>query len=319
MEAEQSESEPNPYKPDVIIVGGGPAGCAVAVTTSRYGLDTILFDRGNAALRRCAFLENYLGFPGGIDVQTFHELIHDHVEQAGGELIPDLVESITRSDEQFRIETQEERVAIAPRVVAATPYDREYLRKLDTDAEMFEVHGQGDEEYVHIHRDFVDKDGHTAIDGLYVAGALGWKGAQALTAAGHGMRVGAELIADIRREQGYWEEAASYRDWRWKREALDHNWDDDDAWNQQFETYRVPENHDLDADRLREVREREIPQVKSTYIDSETVTQRVEQGQRQFLSHFDADCMLDVIDNERLREYVQELDETETPDTEGRT
>lgn len=44
-----------------VVVGGGPSGCAAAVFTARYGLDTVVFDRGNAALRRCASLENYLG------------------------------------------------------------------------------------------------------------------------------------------------------------------------------------------------------------------------------------------------------------------
>ena len=82
---------------DVAIVGGGPAGAAAAVFTARYGLDTLVFDRGNAALERCGFLENYLGFPAGIEVETFQELLAAHVGEAGGERREELVETVTRA------------------------------------------------------------------------------------------------------------------------------------------------------------------------------------------------------------------------------
>lgn len=79
---------------DVAIVGGGPAGCAAGVLAARYGLETVVFDRGNSSLARCAFLENYLGFPGGIDVQTFIELIQAHAEEAGCTLVRELVSAV---------------------------------------------------------------------------------------------------------------------------------------------------------------------------------------------------------------------------------
>ena len=36
----------------------------------------------------------YLGFPGGIDIETFYDLMHDHAETAGCEIVPDMVESV---------------------------------------------------------------------------------------------------------------------------------------------------------------------------------------------------------------------------------
>ena len=59
---------------DVVVIGGGPAGCAAGIFTARYGLDTVLFDRGRSSIQRCAHLENYLGFPAGIDVETLYEV-----------------------------------------------------------------------------------------------------------------------------------------------------------------------------------------------------------------------------------------------------
>ena len=57
---------------DVAVVGGGPAGSSAAVFTARYGLDTVVFDRGPSSIGRCAHLGNYLGCPAGIDVETLY-------------------------------------------------------------------------------------------------------------------------------------------------------------------------------------------------------------------------------------------------------
>jgi len=66
-------TEPEPtrnYDQDVLTVGGGPAGCSAGVFCAREGLDTVIFDRGSSSIQQCAFVENYLGFPGGIDDET---------------------------------------------------------------------------------------------------------------------------------------------------------------------------------------------------------------------------------------------------------
>ena len=55
---------------DVIIAGGGAAGCTAALYAARYGLKTLLLDRGRGEgqLEQAAEIENYPGFlsiPGG--------------------------------------------------------------------------------------------------------------------------------------------------------------------------------------------------------------------------------------------------------------
>lgn len=55
-------NSPDDSEFDVVIVGGGPAGCSAGVFCAREGLDTVIFDRGRSSLQRCAHLENYLGF-----------------------------------------------------------------------------------------------------------------------------------------------------------------------------------------------------------------------------------------------------------------
>jgi hypothetical protein len=299
---------------EVTVVGGGPAGCAVGICTARYGLDTVIFDRGNSSLRRCAFLENYLGFPEGIDVETFYELMHAHVVEAGCDLVSDMVESISRTEDGFRVRTQEGRSVETARVVAASTFDGEYLRGLDSDEAMFDTHEHHDEVHEEFDPEYADAEGRTPVDGLYVAGALAGRGEQVLVAAGHGMTVGRELLADVRRAEGYWEEAAPHYDWMRRREALDHDWNDEATWQRRFADHRLPDEHDLDRERLEKIRRREIEFVKSTHIVRSEIDRRRERAYRRLASHLDADVLLDAIDDERIREYLADTSAMDAED-----
>jgi len=52
---------------EVIILGGGPAGLTAGLYTSRYGLKTLLIERGlyGGQIVNARTVENYPGFPGG--------------------------------------------------------------------------------------------------------------------------------------------------------------------------------------------------------------------------------------------------------------
>ncbi|UVE52286.1 FAD-dependent oxidoreductase (plasmid) [Haloferax larsenii] len=302
---------------DVVVVGGGPAGCAVGICTARYGLNVVIFDRGNSSLRRCAFLENYLGFPAGIDIQTFYELMHAHVADVGCEMVSDMVESVTRTDDgSFRVRTQDGQSVQAPRVVAATTYDGEYLRGLDSDEKMFDTHEHHGEVHEEFDREYADADGRTPIEGLYVAGALAGYGEQVLIAAGHGMAVGRELVANIRRDEGYWEEAAPHYDWMRRRASLNYDWDDEEVWQQRFADHRLPNDHDIKQERLEHVREQEIEFVKSAHLEASEIERRRERAHRRLAAQLDEKFLLEVIDDNRLLEYVDEHVEQRRKDSE---
>lgn len=289
------------YDYDVAVVGGGPAGCSAAVFTARYGLDTVVFDRGRSSIQRCAYLENYPGFPAGIDIETLYGLLHDHVEEAGCVVVADLVESVTRRDEAddgFVVETQEGTRVTARRVVAATRYDGEYLYSLDGDS-MVETYEYDGETHERFDRSYAESDGSTPVDGLYVASPSNEADRQAIVAAGRGARVGLTVVGDARQETGVPASLADHYDWMRQESTLDDEWADRDRWREWYDERR-PEDH-ADDDQWTTMRERDIDRRLATYLTDEDIEQRAERGQRRLLEHVDDELVL-----ERAREIDSE-------------
>ncbi|ELZ09389.1 thioredoxin reductase [Halovivax asiaticus JCM 14624] len=301
---------------DVVIVGGGPAGCAAGVFTARYGLDTVIFDRGNSSLQRCAFLENYLGFPAGIDVETFADLIHDHARKAGCELVDDMVTAVERSADadgdgdtaggepvenpqppRFVVETQDGQQARAAHVLTATRYGGDYLRPLDDDDAMFRTFERDGESTEYFDPDYPAEDGRTPIDGLYVASPNGDRDTQVVTAAGQGGHVARSLITDRRREQGYPEPVADY--WDWFRRAAELPADERrEHWRSYFDE-RVPDDHGLGEAQLAALRAADVDRLSQAYCDPAAVEDRTQRGY---------DRLLDHVGEERIRAYLDESD-----------
>ncbi|GAA0291921.1 NAD(P)/FAD-dependent oxidoreductase [Halarchaeum salinum] len=278
---------------DVAIVGGGPAGCSAAVFTARYGLDTVVFDRGNASLQRCAYLENYLGFPAGIGIETFYDLMHDHVTEAGATLHDDMVESIDDLDAGFLVETADSRAITTRRVVAATRYDADYLRGLDDDDVLFETHEHGGETHEHFDREYPDEDGRTPVDGLYVASPTRTADAQAIMAAGQGARTARALLADVRRERGFPDAVADHYDWVRREATLTGEWATRERWREWF-AERAPDDVDLNDEHVVEIREREIDRRLDAYREADEIAAAEERGQRRLLEHVDDEYILEA-------------------------
>ncbi len=288
---------------DVAIVGGGPAGCSTGVFTARYGLDTVVFDRGNAALPRCAHLENYLGFPAGVDVDTFHDMMHAHAEEAGCDVVPEMVVSVDRGEQEsgFVAATQEGRRVTATYVVVAAWYDGSYLRPLGDDA-MFETHEHHGEPEERFDPDYPDEDGRTPIDGLYVASPAGARSAQAIVAAGNGAHVARCLLADHRREQGYPGGVAPHYDWLRPDAEFSGEWAERDRWREWF--HNEVGDDDVDDERLAELRETYVDRAFETRLGESEVEARAERGLQRLVEVIGSERVLDVIDDETIHEYV---------------
>ncbi|WP_339104650.1 NAD(P)/FAD-dependent oxidoreductase [Haloterrigena salinisoli] len=305
-----------PFDADVAVVGGGPAGCSAGVFTARYGLETVVFDRGPSSLRRCACLENYLGFPCGIDVERFLELAQTHAEEAGCRLREGLVESVVALEEcengesgGFRLETQDDGTMTARFVIAATKYDGEYLRGLDDDEALFITEEKNGEQVERFDRNYPDTEGRTSVDGLYVAGPLAGCGDQAIIAAGHGATVARALLRDLRRADGYWGRFAERYDWRRYLENRQEEWADPERWVELFAA-EAPDG--LEADEVRRLAEAYADERDDTYLDDETATRRAERGQRQLADALDDEVLLEAVDDAAILERAERLEGAES-------
>jgi len=304
---------------DLVVVGGGPAGSAATVFAARAGLDVVVFDRGPGALDRCAYLENYLGFPAGIDVGTFQALIADHVATAGGDRIEETVERVARVDEEageesgreerarFRVETDAGRTLTTTYVLAAAWYDGSYLRGLAEPA-MFEEqehHGEIEERF---DPTYPDADGRTPVEGLYVASPSDRRSAQAVVAAGNGAHAARSLLADHRERQGYPEDLAEVYDWVRKHTEFSGEWADRDRWREWYDR-EAGDDHGLDDDRYEELRERYIDEAFSTKRESEAVEAATEAGLARLVETIGEERLLDAIDDGTIAAYAGERGE----------
>jgi hypothetical protein len=299
---------------DAVVVGGGPAGCSAGVFLAREGLEVAIFDRGRSSIGRCAYLENYLGFPAGIDVETLYGLMYEHAETAGCTVVPDLVGSVDRlEDDGFVVTPQEGDPVTARRVIAATRYDGEYMRGLDEDAAMFETSDHDGETRETFDDDYADHDGTTPVDGLYVASPSP-EDTQAIVAAGRGARVARRVVADARIEDGWWEPVARVYDWVRREAELEGEWTDRETWVEWFDEHHAEDAPtDPDSERFRRVRRASIDTSRASYVTPEAVAARTERGHEALAAHLDAGAvvaavgeraLLEAMDDEAIRAYV---------------
>lgn len=197
---------------DVVIVGAGPAGCAAGVFCARADLDTVIVADGRSTLQKCAYVENYLGFPAGIEPRALLELSREHAREAGCERRDATVETIRQIDDRFEADTDDrfgtdvdestgpegdgrfelvtDDGAIRADHVIATSWSRSsYLDELGVETD---VEDPGAIDVV-----LTDEDGRTNVDGVYAAGRITGTHHQALVNAGDGARVALTLLDEI--------------------------------------------------------------------------------------------------------------------------
>ena len=220
MTDEHATQDPNAStegRRDVLVVGGGVAGLTAATFTARAGFDTLVANHGESILRRNAHLENFPGFPAGVNPRLFADMLEAQASRNGADIRQGEIVDVRRDDSGFVAEAvpEADRSGFgeessaggdpdadgpptanvrAERIVAASWSDASYLDGLGV-----EIRDAGPKRYVG------DDKGRTDVEGAYVAGRLAERYHQAIVAAGHGAQAAITLIHDS--------DAPFYNDW----------------------------------------------------------------------------------------------------------
>ena len=279
----------SPLDYDVVVVGGGASGLSAAVFLARFGFETAVFARGASAIKQCAHLENYLGFPSGISPERFLALGRTHAREEGAALQKELVERVEQveggaDEERFEVGTADGTEVTTSRVIAATAYDGDPFEPLSVDA---------------IEADpFVGTDdGRTPLEGFYACGWMTSETAhQAVINAGHGARTALAVIRDDLRDR-YWDAVADrYVDW-----VVDENRYGGDGWAEDIDEWFDREMLPTDADEATVADAR--ADLKAEFLDrclpEDERQHRERRGQRLLLEH---------LDDELIHEYAAELE-----------
>ena len=105
----------------VAILGSGPAGLTAAIYASRANLEPIVF-AGNAPLGQLMItsdVENYPGFPGGIQGPELMQLFRDQAERFGSTIFDVDVTKVDFSERPFKLWVKDD-LYLADAVIVAT-------------------------------------------------------------------------------------------------------------------------------------------------------------------------------------------------------
>jgi len=118
----------NPKIYDVIVIGGGPAGYTGAMYTARAGLKTLVIERVTVGgqMTQTTQIDNYPGFPQGIDGVTLGMEMQAGAERFGVETVYAEVTRVTLADKIKTVET-EDTVYLGKTVLIATGADHKHL------------------------------------------------------------------------------------------------------------------------------------------------------------------------------------------------
>jgi thioredoxin reductase (NADPH) len=127
---------PLPDRTKVAIIGSGPAGYTAAIYAARANLEPVLFEGGGAAIEPFTIpggqlmitteVENYPGFPKGVQGPELMELFKAQAERFGTRVVTADVTAVDLSDRPFKLTSTEGNV-VAETVIIATGASAKWL------------------------------------------------------------------------------------------------------------------------------------------------------------------------------------------------
>ena len=112
-----------------LIIGGGPAGYTAAIYASRAALNPVLYEgmTPGGQLTTTTMVENYPGFPGGVDANKLMADMREQAVQLGADIRRGAVTSVDFDVRPFKVTIDEETDVEADAVIIATGATARYL------------------------------------------------------------------------------------------------------------------------------------------------------------------------------------------------
>ena len=88
---------------EVIVVGGGIAGLSAAIYLARAQRDTLVIDSAHSMAKWEPKVENYLGFPKGVDGRDLLKNGRKQAEHYGAEFVTDTINQVAMDQEAFSL------------------------------------------------------------------------------------------------------------------------------------------------------------------------------------------------------------------------
>ncbi len=175
---------------DVLIVGGGLSGLSAAIFTSRAGLKTAVFDRGESTIAKVSVVNNYLGFPDGVPGAELIERGRTQARRFGATLKMERAEELRREpDGSFAVRTETGEQYRAPRVIIAS--NKNVKAATDLGLTLGGFKGR----FIHH-----DGKGRTPVKNAYVCGRITELPSQSSISVGDGAAAAITLISDWKGE-----------------------------------------------------------------------------------------------------------------------
>jgi len=94
---------------EAVVIGGGPAGLTAGLYLSRYGLNTLLVERGlpGGQIVNAGRVENYPGFPNGISGMDLGQLMQEQAARFGLNFTTAEVSGLKREGKLFKTVTDD--------------------------------------------------------------------------------------------------------------------------------------------------------------------------------------------------------------------
>ena len=112
-----------------LILGGGPAGFTAAIYASRANLSPVLYEglQPGGQLTTTTIVENFPGFPGGVDANTLMDQMREQARSFGADIRSGVATAVDLSSRPFKVTIDGEKELAADALIIATGATAKYL------------------------------------------------------------------------------------------------------------------------------------------------------------------------------------------------